>query len=262
MLKKLNKSKIINEINTKGFSVVENFYNTKDLNYIKESLRLTLDYIEKSSEKDLQKKYYEIKKKSPILKSHFYDISPHNINIMKMIHNDEILGIVRAFFKTDVLFSGRPAIHVHDKDNDKLLMPHQETNQFARDILLFWCPLWDTNINNGGLTVYPFSHKGGYLEHNLEHPKLGNKSWTKNYTHIKKEKLKGYKKVNLNIKAGSVVLAHSALIHAGYPLKDKKTVRIVITERFNPLDKIPFLKKENSTKNIPYTGIDYNKIIN
>jgi ectoine hydroxylase-related dioxygenase (phytanoyl-CoA dioxygenase family) len=260
MLKKLDNEKIISEIKENGYSILENFFDTQDLDFIKKSFLQSLNYIHQSKETDLKKKYYEIKKFNPKLKSHFYDLMPRNINMLKLIHSDPIVSLIKEFFNTEVLFSGRPAIHVHDKENDKLLDAHQETNQIARDIILFWCSLWDTNEQNGGLTIYPGSHKNGYLEHSLEHPTLKEKAWTKNYTHISEEKLKQYKKINLNVKAGSVVLVHSALVHSGYPLKDKEQVRIVITERFNPLDKIPFLKNEDASLKIPYVGIDYNKI--
>ena len=52
----------------------------------------------------------------------------------------------------------------------------------------------------------------------------------------------------------------SKLIHCSYPTKKKGKVRIVITERYNPLKKIPFLKNENAPMNIPFVGVDYNKI--
>ena len=85
-----------------------------------------------------------------------------------------MINLVKKFFNTSVVLSGRPAIHIHDDSNDKLLMPHQETNQFAVDILLFWLPLWDTNTKTGGLTIFEGSHKHGYFTHTLEHPELKN----------------------------------------------------------------------------------------
>ena len=48
-----------------------------------------------------------------------------------------MIDFVKRYFQTNVVFSGRPAIHVHDDLNDKLLEAHQETNQFARDTLVF-----------------------------------------------------------------------------------------------------------------------------
>jgi hypothetical protein len=43
-------------------------------------------------------------------------------------------------------------------------------------------------------------------------------------------------------------------------MKNKDGLRIVITERLNPLKKIPYLKDENAPLKIPYTGVDYNAI--
>ena len=75
----------------------------------------------------------------------------------------------------------------------------------------------------------------GYFEHKLEHPKLVKKSWTKEYTHVDPEIVKRFKKIKIKVKAGSAILMHSAVLHTGYPTKKKGFVRIVITERFNPL---------------------------
>ena len=91
--------------------------------------------------------------------------------------------------KTKVVFSGRPAIHVHDQANDRILDAHQETNQFARDTIVLWIPLFDTNTQTGGLKIYEKSHLNGYLKHSLEHPRLGKKAWTNKYTHIEKKYL-------------------------------------------------------------------------
>ena len=98
-----------------------------------------------------------------------------------------MITLVKKFFKTKVVFSGRPAIHVHDQANDRILDAHQETNQFARDTIVLWIPLFDTNTKTGGLKIYEKSHLKGYLKHSLEHPKLGKKAWTKKYTHIDKK---------------------------------------------------------------------------
>ena len=253
-------NKHCHEIENNGFTIIKDFFNKNQLNKVKKSLIEMLNYIEFSKENNLQKKYYEIKNKHPQLKSNFYDLAPHNIDMLKAIHSHQMLKLVKKYFNTKVVLSGRPAIHIHDDSNDKLLMPHQETNQFAVDILLFWLPLWDTNNKTGGLTIYEKSHKNGYFEHTLDHPNLKNQAWTPKYTHVDKKIYKKFKKINLKVKAGSAVIAHSALLHCGYPNKSKKTVRIVVTERFNPLKKIPFLKDPKSTKKIPYTGINYNSI--
>ena len=83
---------------------------------------------------------------------------------------------MKKFFDTDVIFSARPCIHVHDETNDFLLEPHQETNMISRDGILLWSPVYDTNEETGGLTVFKGSHKDGFFEHKLENKKLGKKS--------------------------------------------------------------------------------------
>jgi hypothetical protein len=258
---KNSNNKIIKSLNEKGYYVYENFFNKKKLSKVKQSLVRILQYIHPDNETDLQKKYYQIKELNPKLKSHFYDIAPHDINLLQELHSPVIVDIVKKIFNTEVVFSGRPAIHVHDDKNDKLLAPHQETNQISRDNILLWSPLYDSNDQQGGMVIYENSHKHGYFEHKLEHPKLGAKSWTDEYTHVDPSIVKRFKKIKLKVKAGSAVLMHSKVLHTGYPTKKKGFVRFVITERFNPLKGIPFLRNPNqSTLKIPFTGIDYNKI--
>ena len=69
-----------------------------------------------------------------------------------------------------------------------------------------------------------------------------------------------FKRKELEVKAGSAVLMISSCLHCGYPNKTKESVRITICERFNPLQKIPYLKDPKATMKIPYMGVDYNKI--
>ena len=262
-MKKISKKNlaIIKSINENGYCIIKDFLDKKKLKYIKDSLLSTLNYIHSDKEKNLQKKYYTVKKLYPKLKSHFYDIAPRDINLLQILHSPDVVDIAKDFFKSDVIFSGRPAIHVHDDKNDKLLQPHQETNQISRDNILLWSPLYDSNEEQGGMVIYKDSHKHGYFEHKLEHPKLGKKSWTNEYTHVDPEIVKRFKKIKIKVKAGSAILMHSAVLHTGYPTKKKGFVRIVITERFNPLKNIPFLKDPNAPLKIPFTNIDYNKIV-
>ena len=58
-----------------------------------------------------------------------------------------------------------------------------------------------------------------------------------------------------------IYLYERVALGCGYPNKTKGHVRITITERFNPLQKIPFLRNENAPLRMPYEGVDYNKIV-
>ena len=187
--------KIAEEIRNNGYYIFENYFNSEEIDKVKKSLLDILHYIKPDEEKDLQKKYYQIKKYNSKLKGNWYDIAPYNITMLQLLHKPEMINFVKEFFNTDVVFSGRPAIHAHDDENDKLLEPHQETLQFARDNLVFWSPLYDTNKENGGLSIYKDSHKHGFFDHRLEHPRLGKKSWTKVYTHIDPSIVKNFERI-------------------------------------------------------------------
>ena len=108
--------------------------------------------------------------------------------------------------------------------------------------------------------IFKNSHKHGYFNHSHEQSRSGDKRWTSGYNHVDPTITKRFKKVELEIKAGSALLMQSKVIHCGYPIKKKGDVRMVLTERYNPLQKIPFLKNENAPMNIPLTGVDHNKI--
>ena len=255
-----NFNKIKKSLQQNGYYEFKNYLSKSELEKIKKSLVETLNYIHPSNQKDLQKKYYEVKKFNNKLKGNWYDICKYNIDLLGHLHKKEMVNFVKKFFSSKVVFSGRPAIHAHDNANDRLLHAHQETNQFARDTIVLWIPLFDTNQKTGGLQIYERSHKNGYYKHSLEHPTLGKKAWTSKYTHINKKYLKGLKIKNLKVKAGNGIIFLSSLVHSGYENSDNKSVRITITERFNPLKKIPYLKNEKAPMKMPYVGLDYNKL--
>ena len=61
-MNKWNFNKIRNSLEENGYYEFENYLNKKDISLIENALIETLNYIKKSKEKNLQKKYYEIKK--------------------------------------------------------------------------------------------------------------------------------------------------------------------------------------------------------
>tara|TARA_B100000795_G_C22791950_1_gene437407 strand:- start:965 stop:1738 length:774 start_codon:yes stop_codon:yes gene_type:complete len=255
----MDNTKIIKEINDNGFSIVENYFDKEELKFIKASFLETLQYINKSDETDLHKKYYEIKKFNPKLKGNWYDLTAQNLDLLKMIYKDGVSSLIKQYFGTKVVFSGRAAIHAHDDENSHLLLPHQETNQYSVNNLVFWSPIDDTDHSTGGLTVFENSHKEGYFEHKLFNSETG-KTWTDKFTHIDKKITDRFNKVNLEVKAGSAVFMSSALIHSGYNNNKTGHVRITLTERFNPLQKIPYLRDDNAEMKIPYMGVNLNLI--
>ena len=229
--------KIIKEIKENGYYIFKNFFDEESLNEIKSSLLKTLHYIKKDDETDLQKKYYQIKKYNPKLKGNWYDMANYNITLYQYLHSKDVTDFIKEFFKTEVVFSARPCIHVHDDSNDYLLDPHQETNLFAKDGILLWSPIYNTNKDTGGLAIYKDSHKHGFFNHKLEHPTLGKKAWTKDFTHIDPEIVKKFKRIELEVEAGSAVLAINSLVHSGYQMKKKKVTRELQSQKDTILSK-------------------------
>ena len=92
----------------------------KELKEIKNSLLQTFQYIKKDKTVDLRKKYYQIKKFNPKLKSKWYDFSIYNLVLYKHVHSQDIIELAKRYFKSKIIFSARPAIHAHDHTNDYL----------------------------------------------------------------------------------------------------------------------------------------------
>ena len=70
-----NYKKISNHLLKYGYYEFKNYLSKKDVDTVKETLLNSLNYIKKSNEKNLQKKYYEVKKFNNKLKGNWYDIS-------------------------------------------------------------------------------------------------------------------------------------------------------------------------------------------
>ena len=81
-----NKKEKIKEIKENGFCILDNLLSDDDLNKVKNSLLNALHYIRPDDEKDLQKKYYKIKKYNPKLKGNWYDIAGRDINLLQILH--------------------------------------------------------------------------------------------------------------------------------------------------------------------------------
>ena len=69
----------------------------------------------------------------------------------------------------------------------------------------------------------------------------------------------------LQVKAGSALLIHSAVVHGSVKTKKQRFARFVMTDRFCPLIKLPYLRNEKAPLLIPYMFegediVDYNSI--
>lgn len=256
------KNKIFEDINENGYSLLKNFYSKGQINKVKKSLLSMLNYIKPDdSVADLNEKYYQVKNYNKVLKGHFYDMCPFELETLQLVHHPAILDLVKSYFKTDVVFSGGPGVHMRDAENERELVGHQETHQFAKDFLFVWAPLFDAKGDQGGLVIYEKSHKHGYWQHNTKNP-LGSSM-------VDPKILKKFKEKTVEVDSGSALLIHSRLIHASGKTAKKNFTKFVITDRICPLKVVPYLRNEDVPIKIPYPGhsekgedndIDYQKI--
>jgi hypothetical protein len=156
-----------------------------------------LDTIKKYRSKFL--KFLE-KKKLNQTKDHPVEVKIDNIKSFQTIYKDKNLKkISKGFFKGRV---GSDFYRIVKKDirNSSAVFCHQDTGyqvgSFDR-YSLFIC-LTDNNHLNGGMVVYPATHKFGYLGDAGE---------------ISKNITKKYLKTCPDLKAGDVLVMHSALWH-------------------------------------------------
>ena len=82
-----NFNKIKKSLQQNGYYEFKNYLSKSELEKIKKSLVETLNYIHPSNQKDLQKKYYEVKKYNNKLKGNRYDICKYNIDLLGHLHN-------------------------------------------------------------------------------------------------------------------------------------------------------------------------------
>ena len=251
---KAKKDKIFRDIKDNGYALLKDIYSSKEIDRVKNSLVRMLNYIKPDNKiKNLQEKYYQIKEYSPKLKAHFYDMVQHETESLRLLRKPKIHDLVKNFFKTEVIFSASPSIHIFDSENDRFLEPHQEISQYSKDFLFIWAPLYNAKNSQGVLLIFKDSHKKGYQKHHFDN-KLGS-------AQVSKEIINKFEKKIIEVDAGSALLIHSALIHGSIKTKKKRFARFVLCDRLCPLVKLPYLRKEKAPIKIPYVGVDYNAIV-
>lgn len=188
-LKKLNfiDSKINHKsLNKLGFFVLKKAFNKKTIeNY-------------RSVFSNSQKK--QIIKKT---KNHLVEVKIDKLNFFKKIYKDrQLKKIVRNFYGGNV---GSDFFRIVKKDsqNSKPVFCHQDTGyQFGSfDRYSLFISLTKNNKFNGGMVIYPLTHKFGYLGDAGE---------------ISKKITKNFIKICPDLEAGDVLVMHSSLWHESY----------------------------------------------
>ena len=132
-------------------------------------------------------------------------------------------------------------------------------NLFSAEGILLWSPLYDAIGDQGGLYIYSGSHKHGIYPHEENSPKTSHQG-------VSPEILNQFERRRLAVKAGTLLLIDCAVIHESVETVKKDFARFILSERFCPLRKIPYLRQENVPVKIPYPdGVkgftkDYNEL--
>lgn len=185
--KKVN-HKVLNEL---GFYILKNVFNDKIINNYKS------EFLSKTNNKKLKK-----------TKTHLVEYKIHESPFFKKIYSEKDLkSIVKSFYNGNV-GSDFFRIVSKDKNNTMGVFCHQDVGyqmgSFERYSLFI--SLTDNNYNNGGLIVYPCTHKFGYLGDTGE---ISKKITTK------------LNKIKTDLKSGDVLIMHSALWHESHKNKNK-----------------------------------------
>ncbi len=281
--------KHIKEINENGFTIVKRLLKRDDIKHIFEQLddvlNTILDFnkIKYNKKLSVDAKYFLLRKKKPILKSHFWD----SIRILDSLNNTvfskKILNLVKKILNKKTVFVTNYRLVTDNKLEPGNLALHQELNNISNDSVLLWCPFVKVNKKKGGLCVIPKSHKFGHLFYkNSKIPAHYYKVGIVN--NILKNKEKGnygnkivkklFNKKNLyfpDLNPGDAIIFKNFLFHGSIPYIGKG-IRWTLISNFHKINKTPYILDEkfksdkkyklemNRPMRIPYSA-NYNKII-
>lgn len=177
----------------KGYLILENIFSHNECNEI---VKLAKEFNEKNN-------YI------PIMNIH--ELSN---TILKYMSNSKIISYAEEIFKGDAL--GLQTEYFFMPPGTKGFSPHQDNTYVQADQNSFvsaWVALTDINRKNGGLIIWPESHKEEQLE-NKENEDLPSENQDPNARKMKSIIPKKYKALSPDISKGSVMLIHSWLVHA------------------------------------------------
>ncbi len=268
-------NKLISKFDKNGFIIIRNFIDKKNINNIFDQLNKTLNHILKkndikfNSEDTIEKKYIILKKKNPILKSHFYDSIKLLDATNRIVFSSKVINTMKKLLKKKVIFVRGQRLRLDHKSDPYNLPLHQELNNISNDFGLLWMPLVKVNQKSGSLCIIPRSHKFGHLlytdskltaeKHRVGIVKniLKNKKEL-NYKNPIVDKL--FKKENLyfpSLNPGDALIFKTFIFHGSTPYIGKG-LRWTLLSSFHPIDTVPYIVDEKMKSfAIPYES-DYN----
>ena len=246
----------LKNFNEQGFVIIKNFLSEKEIADIFYDLKSMIDEIITKNInfkdlKDLDKKYLELKKKNPLLKSHFYDLISRLESVQRVFFKPQIIKFINSVLESPVIIDGIQ-MRIDDPSNDRMLPMHQERGQISHRTLTAWCPLIDITESSGGIQIVPASHKLGDLEVYTYDSNM-------NYTGVHPKYLQNVKKIFMG--KGDILIFHWDLIHGTFISSEKKA-RWTVVGRYNSSKQAPYLTDVEAPLNIPKNAqITYQRIM-
>ena len=217
----------------------------------------------------LDKKYLLLKKKKPILKSHFYDAIKLLDSSNSIVFSKKTIDTMKKILDKKTIFVTGQRLRLDHKSDPHHLPLHQELNNISNDFCLIWIPLVPVSQKTGSLCVIPGSHLHGHLKYRdsnlvaekhkvgiVEKILLNNEK--KNYRNKIVQKLFNKKNIHFpKMKPGDALIFKTLMFHGSTPYKSNN-LRWTLLSTFHPIDTVPYIIDEKKkTFSIPYDA-DYN----
>jgi len=208
-----------------GFFVLKNAFKKEDMEKYKSKLLLSL-----------------AKKKINKTTGHLVEVKIDQLSFFKNIYKDRKLkNIVKNFYNGNV-GSDFYRIVKKDKINASPVFCHQDSGyQFGSfDRYSIFISLTNNNALNGGMVVYPSTHKFGYLG---------------DAGQISGKITKNFEKICPDLEIGDVLIMHSSLWHESgknFNMKDRIYLEIHIQDANEPSTKFIITGKNKKKIKIPF----------
>ena len=185
---------------------------------------------------DLNSILIETRLKNPKIFSSIYDTLLKSSSINKLIYSNSLDEYAAEFLNTkpDVIYAHGIMLRMdapHDKRN--VYDWHQdsaydEINLIPSNGVILWCPLIDTDINNGTLIVLPQSHNepNHINETRKQSPGISRQVTPPNFI------VEKYKELSVPVKSGDCLFSFANLIHKS-GVNMSNNIRFTLLVRFN-----------------------------
>ncbi len=178
----------------------------------------------------------ETRQNNPKIFSAIYDTLLKSNSINKLIYNNSLDEYAAEFLntKSDVIYTHgsmlrmdapHDARNIYDWHQDSA---YDEVNLIPSNGVILWCPLIDTDINNGTLIVLPQSNKepNHINETRKQSPGISRQVTTPNFI------VEKYKELSVPVKSGDCLLTYANLIHKS-GINSSNNIRFTLLVRFN-----------------------------